>query len=193
MTEYRATTELPLVVERAYELAEASGFAKSCIPEVGRLLRLLTAVAPAGVVGEIGTGVGVSAAWMLSALRDDQRFMSVDLDRNLSEQASRLLGTAPNARFLHGEWRSLLPHGPFSLLFVDAGDAKDGGADEAVRSLKIGGVAVLDDFTPESQRPQEWRGKPDERREFWLNDRRLQSTEIQTTSKTAAILALRVA
>jgi hypothetical protein len=44
-------------------------------------------------------------------------------------------------------------------------------------------------MTPEALWPEEWRGKPDPVRDFWLADPRLRAVEILTTPRTAAILA----
>jgi len=41
-----------------------------------------------------------------------------------------------------------------------------------------GGLIVLDDLTPESAWPPEWRGQPDPTRSLWLNDPRLAAVEL---------------
>ncbi len=190
-TDYRAVAEVPELVKRTLELAEQLGFKNACLPEVGRLLRLLVAQAGSGTIGEIGTGCGVGAAWMLAGLRADQQFVSIDHDPQYQRSVSQLCAS-PNARFLLGDWRNLLQHAPFQLLFADAGEAKDAGADEVVQAMAPGGLIVLDDFTPEALRLESY-GMPDTRREFWLNDSRLVATEILTTPRTSAILAVRTA
>jgi predicted O-methyltransferase YrrM len=58
----------PPLVRRALELERELGFDRSSIPEVGRLLHLLAAQRGRMRVGEIGTGCGVGAAWIASAL-----------------------------------------------------------------------------------------------------------------------------
>jgi predicted O-methyltransferase YrrM len=55
-------------------------FDLSCIAEVGRLLSVLASHIQGGVVGEIGTGTGVGAAWMLSHLAPSTRFVTVEAD-----------------------------------------------------------------------------------------------------------------
>ena len=72
-------TPTPVAVERALQLAEQHTFKQSCLPEVGRLLRVLVAGAGAGSVGEIGTGCGVGAAWLLSGLRPEQHLYSAEV------------------------------------------------------------------------------------------------------------------
>jgi len=52
-------------------------------------------------------------------------------------------------------------------------------------------MVVMDDFTPEEDWPEVWRGKPDPVRTFWLNDARLNAVEVFTTPRTMAILATR--
>jgi len=60
-----------------------------------------------------------------------------------------------------------------------------------VDALRLGGMVVMDDFTPEEDWPEVWRGKPDPVRTFWLNDARLNAVEVFTTPRTMAILATR--
>ena len=63
------------LVERAVDLARRLGFANSCRPEHGRLLRALAA--GAGTIGETGTGCGAGLAWLapdLAALVATRRF-----------------------------------------------------------------------------------------------------------------------
>jgi hypothetical protein len=45
-------------------------------------------------------------------------------------------------------------------------------------AVRLGGVIVLDDLTPESSWPPEWRGQPDPTRALWLNDPRLAAVEL---------------
>ena len=181
----------PPEVLRALSLAESLGFTKSCTPEVGRLLRVLTAAAGLGVVAELGTGCGVGAAWMLSGLRDDQTFVSVDVDAARQARVSGLFNRE-NARFLSGDWREALTKGPFNLVFTDVSEAKDEGCGEVVAATAKGGLIMLDDFTPEKYWPEAWRGKPDGRRERWFRDSRLLTTEILVTERAAVLLAVRV-
>ena len=181
----------PPEVADALSFAKSLGFTKSCTSEVGRLLRVLVAGAGPGVVAELGTGCGVGSAWMLSGLRDDQTFVSVDVDAARQARVSSLFNRE-NARFLSGDWREALKEGPFSLVFADVREAKDEGCGEVVAATARGGLIVLDDFTPEKYWPEAWRGKPDGRRERWFGDSRLLTTEILATERAAVLLAVRV-
>ncbi|MFZ4193343.1 hypothetical protein ACOZB4_04935 [Paenibacillus sp. NPDC058898] len=47
----------------------------------------------------------------------------------------------------------------------------------------------MDDFIPEEYWPEEWRGKPDLIREYWLNHPKLAATEVLLTPRDAVIIA----
>ncbi|HEX5505395.1 MAG TPA: class I SAM-dependent methyltransferase [Thermomicrobiales bacterium] len=192
MTTYWATSEAPPLVRRATALAERFGFAQSCTPETGRLLRVLAAQVRDGVVGEMGTGCGVGAAWLASALAPGVSLVTIELDAARATAARELFADVPAVHVLHGDWRELLPHGPFALLFADGGKAKQHEPDALVAALRPGGLLVLDDLTPVDQWPAAWRGKPDPVREFWLNDPRLAATELLVSPRMAVIVAARL-
>ena len=189
---YRATSEYPVLVTKAMRLAQRLELQSSCTPEVGRLLCVLVAAAGPGVVAEIGTGCGVGSAWLLGGLREDQRFVSIELDEARHREVSRLFSALPNATFLSGDWPEILAYAPFKLLFADGGKAKEEGAEVIVNALELSGTVVLDDLTPEDRWPEAWRGQMDRTRAFWLNDLRVHASEILTTPTTAAIIAVRV-
>ncbi len=173
------------LVERAEALARELGFTRSSIPEVGRLLQVL---APGRQrVGEIGTGTGVAAAWIISALDNGATFVTVELDEERAAAAAHLFAGLANVRVLRGDWhRVMLREAPFDLLFYDGGGKQNPERDgqDVVNLLAPGGMVVMDDLTP-------GRPGPDPVREFWLNHRELVATEILTTPATAAIVATR--
>ena len=174
------------------DLADRLRFGASCTPGVGRLLRVLAGQVRGGVVGEIGTGCGAGAAWMASALAPGAVLVTIELDGQRAAAAREIFAGVANVRVLQGDWHGLLAYGPFALLFADAADAKQHGADLLVEALRPGGLIVLDDLTPEEHWPPEWRGKPDPVRERWLNDPRLAATEVRVAPTMAVILAARL-
>jgi len=179
---------LPPVVARALELERELGFGRSSIPEVGRLLHMLAGQRGRVRVGEIGTGIGVGAAWIVSALPPAVPFVTVELDNDRAAAAARLFADDENVTVLCGDWHELLPpEAPFDLLFYDGGGKQrpDLDGEQVVGLLAPGGTVVLDDLTP-------GRSGPDPVREFWLEHPRLAATELLTTPETAAILAVRV-
>jgi predicted O-methyltransferase YrrM len=159
----------PPLVEKALELARNKNFQNSCIAEVGQLLRLLVAGTKPGIIAEIGTGCAVSSAWMLDGLQPHHKFVSVEKDVALHQAVSKLFAGEARATFLLGDWRELLNLQPFQLVFVDVGQAKDDGSNAVIEATAVGGLIILDDFTPLYLRKE----KTDERRERWFSNRQL--------------------
>jgi predicted O-methyltransferase YrrM len=190
MAAYRARTFVPALVAQAQALASAQGFTRSCTMEVGRLLHMLAAHVGEGRIGEIGTGTGVGTAWMASGLAGRGSLVTIELDAERATAARTLFADVPNVRVLHGDALELLEYGPFDLLFADAPTGLPGGVgasahggeaaalDRLLGAVKVGGLIVKDDLTPEAAWPEAWRGQPDLTRELWLNDPRFAATEL---------------
>lgn len=171
---------VPPLVEQALALAERTGFAKSCSPETGRLLRVLAGQRGRVRVAEIGAGCGVGSAWLLAGLRPEVAFLTVEPDDARAAAVAELLAEDANARVLHGEWASALPpEAPFDLLFADGGRSKE--HEELLGLLAPGGTLVLDDLTP-------GRAGSDPVRGLWLDHPRLAAVELQVSSREAVIV-----
>ena len=87
------------------------------------------------------------------------------------------------------DWSMLSDHGPFSLLFLDAREPKDSGADTVVDLVEPGGVVVLDDFTPCASWPPVYGGRVDVLREQWLTDERFTTVEVLVAPDTSVLIA----
>ena len=176
----------PPLVERALALERELGFERSCIREVGLLLHVLAAQRGRTRVGELGTGCGVGAAWIVSALPPTVPFVTVELDETRARASAELFAEDANVTVLHGDWHELMPpEAPFDLLFLDSGKQHpelDG--EDVVGLLAPGGTIVMDDLTPQRRRP-------DRVREFWLNHPRIAALEILTTPAASAIVGTR--
>jgi predicted O-methyltransferase YrrM len=191
MGTYASRGEIPRLVRDAQSASDAQGFPRSSARETGRLLRVLAAHAGTGTIGEIGTGAGVGAAWIASGMQPGARFFTVELDDDRARAARHLFAGVPGITVLHGPWEDILAHGPFDLLFIDAKPAKIEGARLAAGALSPGGMAVLDDLTPEDVRPDVDRANPDDVREFWLNHPDLVATEVMMSRTMSVVLAAR--
>ncbi|MGH2452387.1 MAG: class I SAM-dependent methyltransferase [bacterium] len=189
---YRATSEIPPLVQQAKALTRRMRFELSCADEVGRLLHLLAGQVREGTIGEIGTGCGEGAAWMISALAPGVSFLTIDADRERAEACRVMFARYPNVRVMNADWHEILAHGPFDMLFPDGGGAKQNEPEAVISALRLGGVVLLDDLTPEPLRAAAGEDGPDPVREFFLNDRRVTATEILVTPAHAVILGRRV-
>jgi predicted O-methyltransferase YrrM len=177
----------PPLVARARELERELGFTHSSIPEVGRLLHLLAAQRGRTRVGELGTGCGVGAAWIVSALPPAVPFVTVELDERLARASAELFAEDENVRVLQGDWHEQMPpEAPFDLLFYDGGGKQHPEVDgeQVVGLLAPGATIVTDDLTPS-------RVTHDTVREFWLNHPEIAALELLTTHETSVIVGTR--
>jgi predicted O-methyltransferase YrrM len=177
----------PPLVTRARALEQELGFTHSSIPEVGRLLHVLAAQRGRTRVGELGTGCGVGAAWIVSALPPAVPFVTVELDERLAGASAELFAADENVRALHGDWHELMPpEAPFDLLFYDGGGKQrpDVDGEQVVGLLAPGATVVMDDLTP-------GRAGHDVVREFWLNHPEITALELLTTPEISVIVGTR--
>ncbi|MDK1343732.1 class I SAM-dependent methyltransferase [Streptomyces sp. 378] len=185
-----AVRAVPSRVEAAERLAVEAGFEKSCIREVGRLLRTAAASKPGGVVAESGTGSGVGTAWLHSGLGEGARLVTVEREEELARRAAGVFADDSRVSVLTGDWRLLEPHAPFDVFFCDGGGKRDDPR-RVVDLLAPGGILVLDDFTPSAQWPPRFEGEVDELRLFYLTHPDLDAAEVLTTPTSSAIVAAR--
>ena len=99
----------PPLVKRALALERELGFERSSIREVGLLLHVLAAQRGRTRVGELGTGCGIGAAWIVSALPPTIPFVTVELDETRARAAAGLFAGDQNVTVLHGDWHELMP------------------------------------------------------------------------------------
>jgi predicted O-methyltransferase YrrM len=183
-----APPELPAVVSRAFDLSRKSGYASFCRNETGRLLATLAATRT-GTLAEFGTGTGVGTAWLRSGVRDDARILTAELDPELADAASEIFADDDQVEVLAADWSTLRDRGPFSLLFLDAREPKDSGADVIIDLVEPGGIVVLDDFTPCESWPPIFAGRVDSIREQWLTDERFTTVEVMVASDASVLIA----
>ena len=142
----------------------ASGFQLSCDERTGRLLRTLAASKPGGSFLELGTGAGVSAAWLLDGMDRDSRLISVDRDPEVQRIAVRRLASDHRCTFVEQDAAQFLTsrsEPEFDLMFADAWPGKFTHLEAALTLLKIGGFYVVDDLLPQPSWPVDHQPKVD--------------------------------
>lgn len=183
--------QFPPLVTRAQAVARQSGFPltreeagpdrpSACLPGVGRFLAVLAAGCAGGRIGELGTGAGIGAAWIASAMPADCVLVTVEIDAVLASAARELLAADSRAEVITGDALGVIPgRGPFDLLFADSGVRAPADFAALVSLLRIGGRIVMDDVTPEHALPA---GSPlradDVKRGFFSGEPRLTWTEV---------------
>jgi predicted O-methyltransferase YrrM len=149
---------LPPALETIEADTKAVGFAMGSERTAGALLRTLAASKRAGRLLEIGTGTGISTAWLLDGMDRAASLTTVDNDAEGVEIAKRHLGLDPRIEF-HvadgAEFLESLQGRQFDLIFADAWPGKFHDLDLALSLLAPGGFYVIDDLLPQPNWPEE--------------------------------------
>jgi len=178
--DYANKSALPALVARAAQLAERFEFRNSCAIAYAPLLQMLAAQVRGGVIGEMGTGVGVGTAWMAHAMPRDSRIVTIEVNAQRASAAAQLFAEDGRITVLQGEALDLAAHGPFDLIYCDAGPGKTDRQDVTISVTRPGGVILLDDLSP-TRTDLEW----------WLHSPAVTAATIWVTPELGAILAVR--
>ena len=183
--------QFPPLVARAQDAARKAGFPltreeagpdrpSACLPGVGRFLAVLAAGCAGGRIGELGTGAGIGAGWMASAMPADCVLVTVEIDEALASAARELLAGDTRVEVLTGDALGVIPgRGPFDLLFADSGVRDPADFAALVSLLRLGGRIVMDDVTPEQALPADSPLRADDiKRGFFSGEPRLTWTEV---------------
>jgi predicted O-methyltransferase YrrM len=165
------------------------GYVQASRTETGRLLATLAATR-SGTIAECGTGCGVGAAWLRSGAPKDTRVITAELDPELAHGVMQMFAD-DDIDVIHADWTRLAAHAPFSLLFLDAGSAKNSPREDIIDLVEQGGMIVLDDFVPCASWPPLAGGRVDTLRQEWLSDERFTSVEVMVAEDTSVIIAVR--
>ncbi|MGD0705820.1 MAG: class I SAM-dependent methyltransferase [Trebonia sp.] len=187
-----AEAVMPPLVAAAIARARQAGFPMSCDPAVGRLLAVLAAHLPEDArVLELGTGIGVGTAWIVSGLlpRTDVAVTSVEKDPGTAAAAAG--GYWPPFVSLHcaDALAVLAEGGTFDLVFADAPGGKWDGLDRSIAALRPHGLLIVDDMTPQAEWTDRHRAAQDTVRQALLSAPGLTSAELAIGS--GVILSVR--
>ncbi|WP_307868067.1 O-methyltransferase [Umezawaea beigongshangensis] len=128
-------------------------------PGTGSALRFLATALQAKTVVEVGTGVGVSALFLLGGMPAGGVLTSIDVEPEHQRAARKAFAEAgiplSRTRLIMGQALDVLPRltdGAYDLVFVDAEKSEyPRYLQEGVRLLRPGGVIAFDDVL--------WRGR----------------------------------
>lgn len=139
------------------ESTRALGFDMASDERTGSLLRTLAASKPGGKFLELGTGTGLSTAWILDGMDAGSTLISVDFDARLLDIAQQYLGEDSRLTLVlqdAGEWINLHAHQLFDYIFADTWHGKYLMLEEGLSMLKPGGIYIMDDMLPQSNWPE---------------------------------------
>lgn len=179
---YLIQENVPAAVAGAKRRAKDLRFTKSCEDKVGRLLAVLAATVPfEGRILEIGTGVGVSLAWIITGLRErrDVAVVSIESEQRLSNAA--LTWSWPSyVNILTADATEVLTTlGTFDLIFADAAPVKYGNIGPVLNALRPGGLLVIDDLVSDSKTTEQQQTEKDTLRRSLLRNPELQAVELE--------------
>ncbi|SEB59366.1 O-methyltransferase [Terriglobus roseus] len=149
----KAPERLDHILKRTDELK----FSMASEPLAGCLLRALAASKPSGRFLELGTGTGLSTAWLLDGMDAEATLISVDLDPSVQQVAAQCLGNDPRLSLEVADGIEFLQRQPaasFDFVFADAMPGKYEGVEHALAVVKPGGFYVIDDMLAQSNWPE---------------------------------------
>lgn len=154
------TTEInqpfPKTYSKIDEATKALGFTMASDVFTCSLLRTLAASKPAGKFLELGTGTGLSTAWILDGMDNESSLISVDFDEKLLDVANQFLGGDSRLDLVcsDGEkWMNDNKQHTFDYIFADTWHGKYLLLDEALAMLNKGGLYIIDDMLPQPNWP----------------------------------------
>jgi predicted O-methyltransferase YrrM len=149
---------LPSALKAIEADTRAVGFAMGSERTAGVLLRTLAASKRGGRLLELGTGTGISAAWLLDGMDRGASLTTVDNDVTGVEIAKRHLASDSRIEFHVADGAEFLANlrgQQFELIFADTWPGKFQGLDLALSLLAPGGFYVIDDLLPQPNWPAE--------------------------------------
>ncbi len=121
------------------------------------LLRTLAASKPAGQFLELGSGTGLSTAWLLDGMDARATLTTVDNDASLLDILNRHLGHDARLKVVCADGDEFLRQEEsqrYDLIFADTWSGKYRLLHEALALVKPGGLYVIDDMLPQPNWPE---------------------------------------
>jgi predicted O-methyltransferase YrrM len=147
----------PKVVPAILADTRAAGFTMASEPLTCSLLRTLAASKAGGEFLELGSGTGLSTAWLLDGMDSSSRLLTVDNDERVLSVLGRHLGHDPRLQVVcrdGDEFLRSLKGRLFDLVFADTWSGKYRLVDEALALVKRSGFYVIDDMLAQPNWPE---------------------------------------
>jgi len=147
-----APVDIPELVRKTQRVADRGQFKMSSEPRTGALLRALVATKPGGRILEIGSGVGVGAAWLLDGMDADARLTTLEVHERIGGVCRTLLSGDDRVEVITTdavEWLGRYQGPPFDFVFVDTTSAKFHRRDLIFAHLADGALFIADDLLPQ--------------------------------------------
>lgn len=127
-------------------------------PLLGSLLSTLVATKPNGKFLELGTGSGLSTAWILQGMDKGSSLITIDNEKELVSIAKKYLGDDDRISFIVGAGEDLIletEKASIDFIFADTWPGKYNHLEETLSLLDNGGIYLIDDMLPQENWPEE--------------------------------------
>ena len=144
------STNLPPQFNEIKKVSEALGFTLTCDMYTGSILRTLATSKPNANILELGTGTGLSLAWIVDGMDENSKVLSIDNDPKLVDIAKSHFqnDNRVNIECCDGkDWLESYDGEKFDLVFADAYPGKIFDKEKVHDLIKVGGLYVIDDLT----------------------------------------------
>lgn len=136
---------------------KASGFTMASDIKTCSLLKTLASTKPSGRFLELGTGTGLSTAWILDGMDSDSSLISFDNDEEVLNIAHRFLGADKRLSLVLSDGEDWVNNNmglKFDYIFADTWHGKYLLVDEVLEMLEKGGIYIVDDMLPQENWPE---------------------------------------
>ena len=147
----------PKLIQAIWADTHAAGFTMASEPLTCSLLRTLAASKPCGRFLELGSGTGLSTAWLLDGMDSNSRLTTVDNDKNLLSILQDNLGEDPRLTVVCAdgdEFIRSINGQHFDFIFADTWSGKYRLLEEALALVSRSGLYVIDDMLPQPNWPE---------------------------------------
>lgn len=124
--------------------------------QTGSFLRTLVATKKDGHFLELGTGTGLSLAWMIEGMSKNANLISIDNSAEYQNIAKKYFQES-NVKFVCEDaekWILNYTEEKFDLIFADAWPGKYVVLEETLNLLNPGGIYLIDDMLPQRNWPK---------------------------------------
>lgn len=147
----------PKAYNAIQEATRVSGFTMASDIQTCSLLKTLAASKPAAKFLELGTGTGLSTAWILEGMSRDAKLVSIDNDEVFLQIAQEHLGSDQRLTLVHtdgADWVENNRGQKYDYIFADTWHGKYLLLDEVLDMLNPGALYIIDDMLPQPNWPE---------------------------------------
>jgi predicted O-methyltransferase YrrM len=146
---------IPVAYERIKETTDKMQFNMASDLYTGSLLKTLAASKPSGRLLELGTGTGLSTAWIVAGMDEKSSLVTVENNEILIEVARKNINDKRVEFVLADgyEWIKNYSGEKFDFIFADAMPGKYDLFEETISMLNANGFYIIDDMLPQPNWP----------------------------------------